>query len=143
MDSHEYLRTLSNAQTHSYTLTHSYTHSLTCPRYTVPPHSAKDCAHYGSCAYQVDTYHLPPTHTDKLLEPSFTYHGFRYVEVVVEGVATVEAGMLRAYFVHTDVDTTATFSSNNSQLNALQVMLEAREGGGVRVRSGMGVRGRR
>ena len=63
-------------------------------------HSAADCAHYGSCALQTDVYALPAGARGQLtLEPAFTYHGFRFVQVegIPAGVAVREFGAWDAF----------------------------------------------
>ena len=90
-------------------------------QFAVPPHSADECAHYGSCAQQIDTYTLPAEHGAVLLEPSFTFHGFRYVQFNVSDAAfEMHAGMVVAYQLYSDVKTTGTFSSNSTLLNDIQ-----------------------
>ena len=96
-------------------------------QYATPPHPAADCAHYGSCALQTDRYTLPGAHAAVLLEPSFTYHGFRYVQVNssgmaggIGGAAPIGAEQLQAWDLHTDVRTTGSFASNSSTLNGIQ-----------------------
>ena len=93
-------------------------------QYAVPPHKAADCEHYGSCALQTDIYTDLPAQRpqDMVLEPLFTYHGFRYVEVNASGPGAprkVTRDMLTAYFLYTDVKSTGRFNSKSPVLNGI------------------------
>jgi alpha-L-rhamnosidase len=50
-----------------------------------------------------------------VLEPSFTFHGFRYVEVVTDAV--IES--VEAVAVHSDLERTGTFACSDDRLNQL------------------------
>ena len=50
-------------------------------------------------------------------EPRFTYHGFRYVQVV--GVEPEAIKSITAHAVHTDLEPIGTFESSNDRLNQL------------------------
>ena len=52
-------------------------------------------------------------------EPSFTFHGFRYVQVDGWPAAPVDPTTFTAIVVHTDFERTGTFSCSNDQLNRL------------------------
>ncbi|MEG0294090.1 family 78 glycoside hydrolase catalytic domain [Enterococcus sp.] len=50
--------------------------------------------------------------------PYFVYHGFQYVEV--EGLENITEEMIRAYFIHTDLEPLTKVKTNNSTLNWIQ-----------------------
>ncbi len=52
-------------------------------------------------------------------EPSFTFHGFRYVQVDGWPGGSVDPTHFTAIVVHTDFERTGTFSCSNDQLNRL------------------------
>jgi len=52
-------------------------------------------------------------------EPSFTFHGFRYVQVDGWPAGRVDPTHFTAIVVHTDFERTGTFSCSNDQLNRL------------------------
>jgi alpha-L-rhamnosidase len=54
---------------------------------------------------------------EQTLEPEFTFHGFRYVEV--EGVDDLEVGDLTAIVVSSDLERTGWFESSDPMLNQL------------------------
>ena len=96
-------------------------------QYAVPPHDAHDCAHYGSCAAQTDRYAMPASHEATLLEPSFTYHGFRYAQLNVSDAPTpisIQASQVQAHFLRTDVAVVGRFSSNSTVLNGIQSAIQ-------------------
>lgn len=51
-------------------------------------------------------------------EPRFTYHGFQYVQVEIEGTATIEK--LEGRVVHTAFDKIGTFACSEENVNKLQ-----------------------
>lgn len=55
---------------------------------------------------------------EHVLEPHFTYHGFRYVEVtgLIEAPAK---GALSAVWIHSDIETTGDFSCSNDLFNRM------------------------
>lgn len=87
-------------------------------QFSSPPHSIHDCQHYGSCALQTDRYRLTNLSNGLLLSPgTFTYKGFRYIEI--RGLPDVTVNSIRAYIVHSDVKVASTFHSNLTLLNRL------------------------
>jgi hypothetical protein len=91
-------------------------------QFASPPHSVHDCQHYGSCALQTDRYVVTDLSAGLLLSPgTFSYKGFRYVEV--RGLPNLTAASLRAYPVHSDVRPTASFHCNRSVLNRLDAAI--------------------
>ncbi len=69
--------------------------------------------------YQQDRYICAGTGRETW-SPCFTYHGFQYVELTVEGTdQQPELSWLKVIPVHTDVAERGTFSCSDSQMNAL------------------------
>jgi alpha-L-rhamnosidase len=64
----------------------------------------------------VDTYTLDGTKS-QMWEPSFTRHGFHYIQV--SSTAPLSSFSIRARVVHNAVDSTGSFSSSNALLNAI------------------------
>ncbi len=56
---------------------------------------------------------------DEVYEPRFTYHGFRYAEIVVDGDAEITSVIGR--FVHTAVKAISSFESSDETLNRLHL----------------------
>ncbi|GAA2099369.1 glycoside hydrolase family 78 protein [Microlunatus panaciterrae] len=54
---------------------------------------------------------------EELLEPQFTFHGFRYVEVT--GVDELTADQIEAAVLHSDLERTGWFESSDADLNQL------------------------
>jgi len=54
---------------------------------------------------------------EEVFEPRFTYHGFRFMQVKIEGKATIKSAT--AYHVHNDVKITGYFECSDSDLNKL------------------------
>jgi len=54
---------------------------------------------------------------DDVFEPTFTFHGFRYVEL--DGLDTVAPGSLEAVVVHSDLERTGYFECSDELLNQL------------------------
>ncbi len=67
--------------------------------------------------FQKDRYTLRGNGVEEW-SPSFTYHGFRYVQARIFGDAKIEE--IKACFVHTDFKSSGCFKSSDSMLNALQ-----------------------
>src|SRR5574344_1254693 len=53
--------------------------------------------------FQTDNYILKGNKKGETFTPSFTYHGFQYVEVESSKELTLNANSLTALFVHTDL----------------------------------------
>ena len=68
--------------------------------------------------FQTDGYILKGAPEGEEYEPSFTYHGFRYVQVWIYGKAEVLD--IHAQFVHTAFAETGSFTSSDLLLNTLQ-----------------------
>jgi alpha-L-rhamnosidase len=69
-------------------------------------------------AKATDTYILKGAGPE-VYEPRFTYHGFRYVEVTgFPGTPTLDS--IEGCVVHSDVESTGSFSCSNSLLNQIQ-----------------------
>lgn len=51
-------------------------------------------------------------------QPTFTYHGFRYVQIV--GLPLLEEGDIEAVSIYTDVESTGVFSCGSALVNAIQ-----------------------
>ena len=67
--------------------------------------------------FQKDEYILKGSATFEEWQPRFVYHGFRYVEVEIEGNATIEE--ISACLVHTDFETLTQLKSSDPILNKL------------------------
>lgn len=81
------------------------------------PDGHVDTATNGN-ALATDTFILGGTGSPESFEPSFTYHGFRYVEVT--GLpAPPTASTLVGRMVHADLPETASFESSDPLLNAI------------------------
>lgn len=63
---------------------------------------------------QTDTYYLNGAGTEEYT-PSFTYHGFRYVEIESDRPVRIES--LKGLFLHTDVKPVGDFSCSDETLN--------------------------
>jgi alpha-L-rhamnosidase len=66
---------------------------------------------------QFDTYTLKGGEAETW-EPKFTWHAFRKIEVVSQGV-TLDAGSIRVRDVHTDVEANGTFECSNPLFNKI------------------------
>lgn len=74
---------------------------------------------YVHVGYQEDSYTCSGRGMEEWT-PSFTYHGFQYIELEVQGSdATPEASWLTAVPIHTDVENRGTFECSENQLNTL------------------------
>lgn len=71
-----------------------------------------------SGAFQCDRYTLRGDENGEEWMPSFTYHGFRYIQAVAP--ADVEILEIEACFVHTDFQSAGSFESSSDMLNTLQ-----------------------
>lgn len=79
-----------------------------------------DTAEISSCIegeFQCDVYTLKGEGKE-VWHPRFTYHGFRYVRVVMVGNAEVTS--VKGCFIHSDFEQAGKFSSSSPMLNALQ-----------------------
>lgn len=68
--------------------------------------------------FQTDTYILKGEGTETFT-PSFTYHGFQYVEVVSNKPVKLTKESVTAHFIHTDVEQVGSFSCSNDLLNKI------------------------
>lgn len=68
--------------------------------------------------FQMDTYILKGGE-DEVFTPSFTYHGFQYVEVESSDPIVLTKDNLTALFLHTDVKPVGSFSCSNDLLNKI------------------------
>ena len=68
--------------------------------------------------FQTDVYILKGNPEGEVFEPSFAYHGFRYVQFWSLG--NVEVIDIVAQFVHTSFDNNGYFNSSDATLNTLQ-----------------------
>lgn len=68
-------------------------------------------------AKATDTYFLADTAGDQILQPHFTFHGFRYAEVT--GVDDLAPGQIEACVVHSDLERAGWFSCSDDRLNQL------------------------
>ena len=69
--------------------------------------------------FQTDEYTLRGDGTDEIFVPSFTYHGFQYVEVESSEPVALTKESLTALFFHTDVEPVGSFSCSNPMLNKI------------------------
>ncbi len=78
--------------------------------YTAPLRGAK----------QTDTYIASgrEDEEDCTWSPIFTYHGFRYCEVT--GLERLDADMIRAHAIYTDLESNSCFRSGSAMINAIQ-----------------------
>ncbi len=70
--------------------------------------------------FQTDSYTLKGSGEEEIWEPDFTYHGFRYVETMIEGDAELLA--LEARRVGTDFKQIGSFRCSSSLVNTLEAM---------------------
>ena len=78
----------------------------------------QEIAIYAEGLFQTDQYILKGDPAGEEYESSFTYHGFRYAQVLIEGKAEVLE--IQARFVHTAFEEVGSFSTSDATLNALQ-----------------------
>ena len=69
--------------------------------------------------FQTDEFILKGTGEEELYIPSFTYHGFQYVEVISSKPVTLTKESLCGLFVHTDVPAVGSFSCSDPMLNKI------------------------
>ncbi len=67
-------------------------------------------------AKATDTYYVSGA-DEEVLEPCFTFHGFRYAEV--SGVDDLDASDIQAVVIHSDMERTGWFESSHELLNRL------------------------
>ncbi len=68
--------------------------------------------------FQCDRYFLRGDGDQEQWEPTFTYHGFRYIQVSCFNGAVLEG--IEACFIHSDFEKAGFFDSSSEMLNALQ-----------------------
>lgn len=78
----------------------------------VSPHAA---THYPESEYQTDRFIC--SGKPKIWSPSFSYHGFRYIEVT--GLDAPSPDAVRAVFIHQDIAQTGHFRCSDERLNRL------------------------
>ncbi len=66
--------------------------------------------------FQTDTYILKGEGKE-YFTPSFTYHGFRYVELKTSKPLKIDQGTIKGKFIHTDLKDVGEFSCSNDLLN--------------------------
>lgn len=69
--------------------------------------------------FQMDEYYLKGTGDEEIFVPSFSYHGFQYVEVESDKPLKLTEENLTALFIHTDVKPVGTFSCSNETFNKI------------------------
>lgn len=69
--------------------------------------------------FQMDVFTLKGTGEEEVFMPSFTYHGFQYVEVESSQPITLTEESLTGLFMYTDVNAVGSFSCSNSLLNKI------------------------
>jgi len=69
--------------------------------------------------FQTDVYYLKGGGTMEEFTPSFTYHGFQYVEIQSSKPVEVTRESLTGLFLNTDVQSAGSFSCSNEVLNKL------------------------
>lgn len=69
--------------------------------------------------FQQDVFILKGDGKKEIFVPSFTYHGFQYVEVESDKPVELTLQSLTGLFVHTDVEPVGTFDSSDTVLNRL------------------------
>jgi len=78
-------------------------------------HSPIATNHYPENEYQTD--HVICSGKPIVWSPTFSYHGFRYIELT--GLSEVTDETVKAVFIHQDIAHTASFSCSNEKLNKL------------------------
>jgi len=68
--------------------------------------------------FQTDVFYLKGEGTEEFV-PSFTYHGFQYVEVRSSKPIHIDKESLTGLFLHTDVEPAGSFTCSNEILNKL------------------------
>lgn len=69
--------------------------------------------------FQMDVFTLKGTGEEEIFMPSFSYHGFQYVEVESSQPVTLTEANLTGLFMHTDVKPAGSFSCSNPLLNKI------------------------
>lgn len=69
--------------------------------------------------FQTDEFILAGKDTLEFFRPSFTYHGFRYLEVTADRPVQLTADNVRGYFMHTDLRPAGTFESSEPLLGKI------------------------
>ncbi|MDR0429269.1 MAG: glycoside hydrolase family 78 protein [Tannerellaceae bacterium] len=69
--------------------------------------------------FQTDIYYLKGDESGEVYMPSFTYHGFRYVEVETSEPVELKKDNLTAYFIRTDLDPVGNFNCSNELMNKI------------------------
>lgn len=69
--------------------------------------------------FQTDEYYIKDDSTWEEYTPSFSYHGFQYVEVESDKPVELTSESLTALFIHTDLKPVGTFSCSEETLNKI------------------------
>jgi len=69
--------------------------------------------------FQMDVFTLRGTGEEEVFMPSFTYHGFQYVEIESSKPIALTSESLRGLFMHTDVTPVGTFSCSDTLFNKI------------------------
>ncbi len=69
--------------------------------------------------FQMDVFTLKGTGEEEIFMPSFSYHGFQYVEVESSRSVTLTEENLTGLFMHTDVRPSGSFACSNPLLNKI------------------------
>lgn len=67
----------------------------------------------------MDVFTLKGTGEEEIFMPSFSYHGFQYVEVESSRPVTLTEENLTGLFMHTDVRPSGSFACSNPLLNKI------------------------
>lgn len=69
--------------------------------------------------FQTDIYYLNGDESGEVYLPSFSYHGFQYVEVETSAPVELDEESLTAYFVRTDLEPIGNFNCSNELMNKI------------------------
>ncbi len=69
--------------------------------------------------FQMDEFFLKGTGKVEEFVPSFTYHGFQYVEIESDKPIKLTEESLTALFLHTDVEPVGSFTCSNEMMNKI------------------------
>ncbi len=69
--------------------------------------------------FQTDEFILAGADSVESFRPSFTYHGFRYVEVTADRPVRLSCDNVKGYFMHTDVHPVGSFKSSEPLLDKI------------------------
>ena len=69
--------------------------------------------------FQTDVYYIKGSGVEQEFTPSFTYHGFQYVEIQSTKPIQISKESLTGLFFHTDVESVGEFSCSNEVLNKI------------------------